>query len=255
MIKAVIINTLKQDRDKINALLTAQGDINVVACGKDGYDALKFVGSMKPDIAILDAHLEFIGGDEIPPLLRARSPSTAVVILTTRISDAQLYKAVSNEVSGLVCKESDINILPEILKSVHGGGCFISPLLAPRVLRLLSMNNPPVQKKGNRSGINRFSKEDPAGYLSKTELRILAMVGEGCTSVEIAASLGLSAGTVRNYISSMMRRMGLNNRSQMARYAFNYGLVLLRQSEPARIPSEEFKVLSRPEKKPTIEKL
>ena len=237
MINTVIVNPQKQDGEKIASLLSARGDFNVLAQGKDGYDALKLIGRLKPDIAILDNQLEFIEGGEIPPLLKVRSPGTAIVILAAKMSDHQLFRAASNEVAGFVYKEKDMDTLPEILKCVSGGGCFISPYLAARVLHILSSFNRDTALNqraiaagpgGSRCGIIKFPfKEDPAGYLTKMELQILTHIGEGNTSDEIASNLGLAVGTVRNYISSVMRKTGVRNRSQMARYAFFYGLVPL----------------------------
>ena len=221
MIKTVIINPQKRDREKIASLLTSAGDIKVLAQGKDGYDALKLIGSLKPDIAVLDNHLDFIDGGEIPPLLKSRSPLTAVVILAGRISDYQLYRAASNEVSGFVYTETDINTLPWVLKCISEGGCFISPWFAARVLHILSSINRESQTKAPEI------KVDPAAYLSKTELRVLTYIGEGKTSEETAKNLGLAVGTVRNSISSIMHKTGMRNRSQMVRYAFSYGIVPL----------------------------
>jgi len=225
MINTVIISPQKRDREKIASLLTSAGDIKVLAQGKDGYDALKLIGSYKPDIAVLDNHLEFIDGGEIPPLLKSRSPLTAVVILAGRISDYQLYRAASNEVSGFVYTETDMDTLPWVLKCISEGGCFISPWFAARVLHILSSISRESQAKAPE--IKTFAKEDPAGYLSKMELRVLANIGKGKTSEETAKNLGLAVGTVRNYISSVMRKTGMRNRSQMVRYAFFYGIVPL----------------------------
>jgi two-component system nitrate/nitrite response regulator NarL len=239
MIRTIVINSQKQDREKILSLLSADGDIKVLASGRDGYDAIKLIGSLKPDIAILDNHLGFIKGEDISPVLKLHSPLTSVVILVTRISDYQLFRAASNDVSGFVHKETDMNTLPFILKCIYRGGCFISPALASRVLRLLSMANPENAGKQNFAAIkprNRLpaklsvktlSAEDPTKTLSRMELRILAHIGEGLTSNEIAKKLNLVVGTVRNYISSIMRKTGLHNRSQLARYAFRCGIVPL----------------------------
>ena len=237
MITTVIINPLKQDREMMASHLSAGGEIKVLAQGKDGYDALKLVGRLKPDVAILDGNLEFIDGEEIPPLLRVRSPETAVVIVAAKVSDYQLCRAASNEVSGFVYKDTDMDRLPFILKCVSEGGCFISPFIARRVLQLL----PPVSSKA--SGANNCSAgktsakasetaeqqspngDDPAKNLSKTELLILVQIGKGYTSEEIGKNLCLTVGTVRNYISSVMRKTGLNNRAQIVRYALSSGLV------------------------------
>ena len=265
MITTIIIDAQKKERDRITAILEAAGkDIKILAQGKDGYDALKLTGSLKPDIAIMDNHLEFIEGEDIPPLLRARSPSTAVVILTSKISDNQLSRAVSNEVSGFVHREADMENLLWILKCISDGGCFISPCFAARILRLmiaiekkcadLSSSSLKLQAKtmkkqeseekilfGNSRRVNtngitslhtsgeaRFIPgDDPTNYLSKTELQIITSVGKGFTSQEIARDMGLAVGTIRNYISSVMHKTGMRNRSQMASYVFYYGLAPL----------------------------
>ena len=219
MIKTVIIDPERQDRERISTLLSVQEDIEVLACGKDGYDALKLIGGMKPDIVIVSGQLEFIGAEELPPLIRTRSPSTAVVILAAKISDYQLYRAATKRVSGIVQWKTDMDILPEILRCVSLGGCYISPWLAARVLNLLS-------GEGMKCQAEAFpAKEDPARYLNKTELRVLTCIGEGLTSSETAKNLGLAVGTVRNYVSSIMRKIGIQNRLQMVRYAYSYGLI------------------------------
>jgi len=239
LIRIVIVSPQKHEREKMASLLSAEKEIKILAYGKDGYDALKLIGSLKPDIAILDNNLEFIDGEEIPPLLKIRSPSTAVVIVVTKISDYQLYKAATNEVSGIVNKEADFDSLPGILKNVSEGKCFISSVLAGRILRLLcSLSYKGIgpygaveskgQAKPEEAGYVMFlSGEDPAAYLSRTELKILVEIGEGHASTDIAKNLGLAVGTVRNYISSVMHKTGMNNRSQMVRYAYSCGLVPL----------------------------
>jgi len=264
MINTVIIDANKQDRNQIATLLTAHDGIKVLAQGNDGYDAIRLIGSLKPDIVVLDNHLELIEEEEIPPLLKARSPSTAVVILTARINDYQLLKAASNQVSGFVHRETEMDWLPAILKCIAQGGCFISPVLAARFLHLLSsMNRKSVDSFGSKTGRHLFKgsekkhleekypiknsgragiiesgrkacrsfgdnshpSADPIEHLSKMELRILTCIGEGYASSEIAENLDLAVGTVRNYISSIMHKTGLHNRSQMVRYACHYGLV------------------------------
>ena len=242
MINTIIVHAKNEERNRLMDLLTARGNFKIAALGKDGYDALKLIGSLKPDIAILDNELDYIDGEEIPPLLKIRSPSTAIVILAAKMSDYQLRRAVGNAVSGFVCNVTDMETLPGILTGISEGGCFISPSFAARILNLFAAMDckgmdkrhfavrpamAPVKKPGVNTEVNFFPWEDPTGFLSKMELRILTNIGRGRTSAEIAAILGLAVGTVRNYISSIMRKTELCNRSQMVRYALCYGLVPL----------------------------
>ena len=239
MISTIIICPQKHERERIASLLSAERNIKVLAYGKDGYDALKLIGSHKPDIAILDNNLEFIDGEEILPLLKIRSPSTAVVIVVSKINDYQLYKAATYEVSGIVNKEADLDSLPGILENISEGECFISPVLASKVMRLIcslttktAVFHGPRENKSHARPLDAgyvmfLSGEDPTEYLSRMELKILVEIGEGHASTDIAKNLGLAVGTVRNYISSVMHKTGMNNRSQMVRYAYSCGLVPL----------------------------
>ena len=228
MISTVVIVPQKQEREKITSILTGAEGINVLGHGKDGYDALKLIGSLKPGVAIVDNTLEFIDGGELPPLLKARSPLTEVIVLAGRISDQQLQRAAANEVSGFAFRETDIDQLPRIIKCVSEGGCFISPWFAARILRIFSsLGKDPLIQAAECRNFQFSTSEDPVSYLSKMELHVLSYIGEGKTSDEIAKSIGLTVGTVRNYISTIMHKTGLHNRSQLVRYAFLYGLLPL----------------------------
>jgi len=233
MIGTVVIHPQKQEREKIALILARDDDIEVLANGKDGYDALKLVGNLKPDIAIMDGHLELINGEGVPHLLKIRSPSTAVVIIVEKISDYQLCRAAANEVTGIVSKSSDLEKFPEVLKAISRGHGFLSPVLTPRVFKLLSssialehsMTHGKTRLKEQENTKFLLFSEDLKDYLSKTELKVLSQVGEGYNSGEIAKNLDLAVGTVRNCISSIMHKTGLGNRTQMVRYAFTCGFL------------------------------
>ena len=239
MINTVIIDAGRQDREKLVSLLSSNGDIKVLAKGNDGYDAVKLTGSLKPDIVILNDHPKLIE-EEILPLLKARSPATNIVILAAAISDNQLLKAASNKVSGFVHKATEMEILPGILKCILDGGCFISPVLAGRILKLfctmnkkninmhvIPLNRSRVKASRQNAELNKLFQKDPMENLTKIELRILSCIGEGCIGKDIAKSQNLAEGTIRNYISSIMHKTGMQNRSQMARYACYHGLARL----------------------------
>jgi len=212
----VIIDAHEQSRAKIVSTLTAQKDMTIAAEGKDAYDALKYTGSLQPDIAIIDIHLEFIEVHKMPPLVRVRSPKTALVLLTTQVSDVQLQGIVNSEVNGLVHKVTELDFLPQILKWVSEGGYFISPFLMSRVLHLRHAS----KQKGQA-----FGDHDPVEHFSKSELQILTCLGEGHSSSEISKRLSLTEGTVRNYISALMQKMRFHNRLELSRYALTHGLV------------------------------
>ncbi|MCL2206175.1 MAG: response regulator transcription factor [Treponema sp.] len=229
MIKVVTIGQ-SEVTDQIAPVLSSHSNFQILAHGKDAYDALKLVSTLKPDIIMMDSNLAFIDGEDIPPLLRSRSPTTSTVIIADSMNDNQLHHIISNNVSGLVHSEADIDLLPWVLKSISDGGCFISPSFTPRILQLMTimnLNNFPYAPNNALPEKAPFSSEDPARYLSKTDLQILTHIAEGNTSEEIANSLNITTGTVRNYISAVMQKTGLRNRSQMVLFALKHGLVPL----------------------------
>ena len=223
MISIVIIHAQEMDRKTLANHLSSKGDINILGFGKDGYDALKIVGSLNPDIALISSQLDYIEGQEIPPLLKLRSPRTSVILLADNVNDKQLLRAVINDVAGFVCRKTDFNFLPEIIKWVAGGGRYISPGLSAKILKIISSSNRNPQQKIREA---RFpAADDPVSFLSKKELQIISRLGEGYSSSEIASELKLSAGTVKNNISTLIHKTGLENRLQIVLYAINHGLI------------------------------
>jgi DNA-binding NarL/FixJ family response regulator len=220
MINTIVIDPEQKDRERINNSLSLHQDFNVQGLGQDGYDAIKLVTSFKPDIALLDVNLDNYGVDVLP-LLRRQSPSTLVVILASKLDDKQIAKALGNNIAGFLLKDSDLDKLPLILRNIRFGECYINHRVSARIIHIFSE----MAGKGREKKLfPRWVQPIPSG-LSKTELRIMSYIGEGRSNKEIAEYLRLTAGTVRNYVSSAMHKTGLKDRTQMAIYALINGLV------------------------------
>jgi DNA-binding NarL/FixJ family response regulator len=220
MIRIVVADSEQKIREKIKSILSPHKDFNVVGTGRDGYDAIKLIPAYKPDIAILGVNLDFINGAEIPPLLKRRSPATSIIILASRLNDHQIYKALSNEVTGLLLEEPDLEHMAFILRKIHAGEYYMNAQISSRIFRIVSG----IFRESRRGNSPREPVSSIPSSISKTELQIMHFIGEGNSNKEIAELLNLKAGTVRNYISSAMHKAGLRNRTQMAVYAVENGL-------------------------------
>jgi DNA-binding NarL/FixJ family response regulator len=221
MIYTVIIDTNDKDRKKITDLLASHKDFDVQGLGKDGYDAVRLVALFKPDIVILDVNLEIINGLDVLPLLKRQSPATLVVVLASRLDDNQISKALGNGIAGFLLKNPDLEELPGILKDITLGKYYMNPRVSTRVFHIFSE----LLAKGRQANfISKQVRPLPA-KISKTELQIMICVGEGRSNREISEYLNLTAGTVRNYISSAIHKTGVRDRTQMAIYALRNGLV------------------------------
>jgi len=236
MINVVIIAGQNDLLDRITPILSKHNSFCVAAHGKDVYDAIKLTSAFKPNIVITGNHMAFIDGEEISPILRAQSPKTATVIVAKTINDTQLHKAIINNISGIIHEEADMDFLPWILKRIADGACFISPSFTNRVLRLTTIANPcpnaddpqcieTIARMLAKHSKKATAARDSIEHLSRTDLEILTHIGKGETSAEIAESLNLATTTVRNYISAVLHKTGLRNRTQMVRYALEHGLV------------------------------
>jgi DNA-binding NarL/FixJ family response regulator len=221
MIKIVIIDGQQDFRDHVQLFLSAQDDFEVVGVGQDGYEAINLTVRLQPDIVLMDINLSFIDGVRAASILRCRSPETAIIIVTNIDNDDYIQRAISNGVAGYFLKNSDMTNLEMVIKAVHKGGCFISPQITARVF--MHMYHGTWHKAA--LPLNRKKPVDLLSELSEPELCIISLIGQGFSNKEIAETLQFKEGTVRNYISSILHKIKLRNRTQIAIYALIHGFI------------------------------
>jgi DNA-binding NarL/FixJ family response regulator len=209
MIRIVIIDGKDSDRNDTEKILSAQGDFEVVATGKDGYEAIRLVDIHKPDMLLLDINLSYLDGVKTASVLNSRHPHMAVIILT-RLDDARhIQNAINNGVSGYLFKNRDMEKLADMIRVIHSNGCLIFPRAAV--------------------GFDRGGQHPKAGRqfppnLSRKDLKIIHYIGGGMENQEIAEKMCLKKGTIRNHVSVILRKTGLRNRTQLAIFAVQNGL-------------------------------
>lgn len=188
MIRVVLAEDQGMVRGAFAGLLDLEPDIEVVAVAEDGEKGLAAVLEHHPDILITDIEMPGLTGLELAARLKDH-PTVRVVIVTTFARSGYLRRALDAGVSGYVLKDSPIEDLAETLRRVAGGQRVIAPELA----------------------VSAWSGRDP---LTDREREVLREVGEGHPNVEIARRLHLSEGTVRNYLSSAILKLGARNRTE-----------------------------------------
>jgi DNA-binding NarL/FixJ family response regulator len=219
MIRIVIIDHYQPDLNRVCDLLAAQRDLKVVGLARDGYEALKVVDALKPDILIMDTRSPHAGETEFPFLLKRKSPSSAIIIFTSPGQEERSLGALGSVVSGYLLKDTDLGRLTITVRRVFEGGFRLTPGFTSRVS--------PVA--GNPSGGETASPDRswrialPAG-ISRSEFLVLGFLAQGRSNKEIAERLCLKYGTVRNYVSSALKKAGLRNRTQMAIFTLKQGL-------------------------------
>ena len=180
------------------ALLEIESDITVVAQARDGREALAAVLEHKPDVFITDIEMPFMSGLEVAAELQKRKTGTRVIIVTTFARGGYLRRAMEAGASGYLLKDRRAEELAEAVRRVRQGLRVIDPELATEA----------------------WGETDP---LTDRERQVLRLAGEGAQSGDIAAELKLSEGTVRNYLSEAISKLGANNRVEAARIARTKG--------------------------------
>jgi len=176
------------------ALLEIEGDIGVVAQSRNGKEALAAVLEHKPDVFITDIEMPEMTGLDVAGELKRRHTGTRVIILTTFARAGYLRRSLEAGASGYLLKDMPAQELAEAVRRVHQGLRVIDPELATEA----------------------WAEPDP---LTDRERQVLRLAGEGWASGDIAVELKLSEGTVRNYLSEAISKLGATNRVEAARIA------------------------------------
>lgn len=191
-------------RRGIKDLLESAGDIVVVGESGTAAEATSRIPALRPDVAILDARLPDGSGIDVCRDVRSQDPSINVLILTSYDDDDALFSAIMAGASGYILKQVRGTDFIETVRRAAAGQSTLDPAVTAQVLERL------------RTG----PQVDPAiARLSDQEQRILALIGEGMTNRQIAEAMFLAEKTVKNYVSSLLATLGVENRTQAAIYA------------------------------------
>jgi two-component system response regulator DesR len=182
----------------LSALLEIERDIQVIGRAANGREALDLTLKHKPDVLISDIEMPEMTGLDVAAELKERGSTTRVIILTTFARPGYLRRALQAGAAGYLLKDSPAAILADAVRRAHTGCRVIDPDLAA----------------------GAWTEDDPLTYRERQVLRLAA---EGATSGDIAGQLRLSEGTVRNYLSEAISKLGANNRVDAARIARSKG--------------------------------
>ncbi|MDR1072688.1 MAG: response regulator transcription factor [Treponema sp.] len=226
MIKIVIIDSDEAERYKIKNTLSSQSDFDIVGIGKDCYDAIRLVERKHPDIVIMDIALKDGDGIDLIPLLKSKSPNMSVVLFTDLEDEEHICKALIQEPAGYVGKRDGVLNLCRVIKNIRHGDSYISSQIASKVCSFFShMAQRGVYSESISRNIQCPEKQPAPPGISGVEMRIIGFIAQGFSTHEIAEKLSITKGTARNYISVVMRKVGVSNRSQLALFAIHHGLV------------------------------
>ena len=211
MIKVLIADDQELIRQSLQIVLDSKPDIEVSDVAADGQEVIRCIRKQRPDVILMDIRMPKMDGVQCAKIIKENYPEIKIIILTTFDDDEYVYNALKFGASGYLLKGVSMDELENAIKTVYRGQAMINPDIATKVLKLFS----------------RMAKADytiPVGdkgveELTKTEWKIISQVATGATNKEIAEALSLSDGTVRNYLSTILGKLDLRDRTQLAIWA------------------------------------
>lgn len=216
MIKVMIAEDQELIRQSLEFVISNKEDMKVVALAETGKQAVELAKEKKPDIILMDIRMPEMDGVEATKIIKKMFPQIKIIVLTTFDDDEYVFDALKNGASGYLLKGISLNELVESIRIVMNGGSLINPTIATKVCKFFSqMAEADYTKK---------IQSDALSSLNKNELKIMKLIGMGLSNKEITKELNLSEGTVRNYISNILSKLDLRDRTQIAILAVQTGI-------------------------------
>jgi DNA-binding NarL/FixJ family response regulator len=200
-------------RSGLRLILEDQPDIAVVAEAADGVDAIERARRLRPDVCLVDIRMPRLDGLEVTRALAGpgvRNP-LRVIVVTTFDLDEYVYGALRGGAAGFLLKDAGPALLVEAVRAAHNGDALVSPSVTVRLLRTLTT---PARQP------DRALKS-----LSEREVEVVREIARGRTNLEIGAELFISLSTVKSHVSTVQTKLGLRNRTEIAVWAWENGLV------------------------------
>lgn len=215
MIRVMLVDDQRLMREGLRRLIDFEADLEVVGEAGDGAEAEAVFEECRPDVVLMDIRMPVMDGVEATGRLLNRWPRARVVIVTTFDDDEFIFDGLRAGARGYLLKDVSGRELAEAIRTVAGGGALIEPSVARKVLAEFSRLAPAA----------RPAEEVLAEPLSERELEILRLVARGLTNREIALRVSLAPGTVKNYVTSILGKIGARDRTQAAVRARELNLI------------------------------
>ena len=223
MIKVMIADDQELMRQSLSILLQSKSDIEIAGLCKDGNEVLTQVEKSQPDVILMDVRMPGMDGVTCTRKIKEKHPHIHIIVLTTFDDDEYIYDALKYGADSYLLKGVSLDELYQAITTVMAGGGVIHPDVAIKAMRMFS-------DMANRTGMETTTEVD-TDCLSHNEWKIIAKVSQGLSNREIADELAFSEGTVRNYISSVLDKLYLRDRTQLAIWALQNSALVRRESE------------------------
>lgn len=215
MIKVLIADDQELIRDSLRIVLSGNPDFSV-STAVNGIDVIRTVRMDKPDVILMDVRMPEMDGVQCTQIIKENYPEIKIIILTTFDDDEYIFSALKHGASGYLLKGISTDKLIEAIHKVYQGNAMINDDIANKVLIMFS-------QMANRNAAIITVDEKCVEEVTESEWKVIKLVSKGLSNKEIAAELFLTEGSVRNYLSSILKKLDLRDRTQLAIWAVQRG--------------------------------
>jgi DNA-binding NarL/FixJ family response regulator len=213
---------IADDQDIIRAglamIIDAQDGLEVVGKAKDGLEAVEMALRLRPDVCLFDIRMPRLDGIEATRCLAGPDVAEpmAVVVITTFDLDEYVHAALKAGARGFLLKDAGTQLLAQAIRAAAGGDALIAPSVTVRLLKAFAERN------ANRNG---WKPPEPIDAITDREEEVLIAIARGLTNIEIGHTLFISVGTVKTHVASLLAKLGVRNRVELAIWAHETGRV------------------------------
>jgi DNA-binding NarL/FixJ family response regulator len=211
VIRVLICDDQEVVREGLRVMLRGASEIEVVGTAADGAAAVAILDAARPDVVLMDLRMPGVNGIQATREIRQRRPGARVLVLTTYDADEWVFDAIRSGAAGYVLKDTPAEDLVAAIRAVAAGKTPVDPKVAGRLFAQITRTAP--------------VDAAPLAELSPRERDVLALLARGLSNADIAGRIHLSEGTVRNYVSTILGKLGVTDRTQAAILGIRAGLL------------------------------
>lgn len=209
MINTIIVDDQKIVRDGLKMILSLDDQINILGEAGNGKELMEIVPEMMPDVILMDIRMPIMDGVETTKAIKEKYPDIKIIILTTFNEDEFIFKGLKNGANGYILKDSDSDILINAIKTAYKGNILLNPEVTKKIVNVL--NNNLNQNKD-------LENDEKLKLLTTRELDVAKLVADGKSNKSICEELFLTEGTIKNYVTKILDKLELDNRTELAIY-------------------------------------